>query len=400
MLYCTSYLFETVIIMNQIVEFVSSYLIFDETSLIVISILFLLFIIQAYFYLSYYRKPIASLKKAKENKGKDDLSVSIIIVSRNDSENLEQLLPLLLQQNYSNFEVIVVNDGSTDESQYYVERLAKTDERIYYTFSPISEDLSSDRRRVLAMTIGIKAAKNDVLLFTEPSCRPQNDNWIKLMANSFDSNTDIILAYNKLNPPHKFWGRVCRFDNLLFSLQYLSMALKNKPFIGTYRNIAYQKHLFFDHKGFSSTLNFSNSEEIFLNRIMTDSNTAIMMLPDSFTKTKIEDYRHWKNLKSIYCASKSFFKGHTAKRFSFETISRYLFYIAFVAAIVYSIYTQLWVYLIGAIVLFLVRNFIQLFILKSASKHFENKPFYFSLIILDLFQPLYNFIFYNYSRHK
>jgi len=389
--------------MDEILEFLNSYIVFDAWAFYILLGAFVLFVIQIYFYFIYYKKPASFYKKQMklgDDKVVEKLSVSVVLIAKNDSENLKQLIPLLLQQDYENYEIVVVNDGSTDESQEYLERLVKTESKVYSTFSSMYEDVNSEKQRVLAMTIGIKAAKNDVLLFTETSCRPTSNEWIRSMVKGFSANKDIVLGYNRFSTPSTLWGKVCRFDNLLFSLQYLSMAIKTKPFIGTYRNIAYRKHLFFDKKGFADVLNFNNSEEVFINRIMTKLNTSVVEDYASFTDTKIENYWHWNHIKSIYSETKKHLKGYTASRFSIDTISRYLFYLVTVGLLSYSIINQVWIYTVAASLLFLIRFFVQLYILKSAAKRLDTKPFYSSLILMDLLQPIYNYKFYKYSRRK
>ena len=389
--------------MNKIIELIQSLLIVNNPAIISISLLLVVVFIQLYFYLSYYRKPVSFYNKEKGNNNIDhnsNPSVSVIIIAKNESENLKKNIPFILKQDYPNFEVIVVNDGSTDESQFYLELLSKQDTRLYTTFLPQSEDKETDRRRILCMTLGIKAAKNEILLFTDAGACPNSLNWISSMARGFKNKNDVTIGYSKLDAPKSFWGKICSFDNLLFSLQYFSMAIKRKPFIGTYNNIAYRKKLFFDNKGFSQTLNYEYAEEVFLNRIMDSENTVVVLNQDSFVKIELENYSHWRTLKRVYCRSKKHFKNYTPKRFCIESFSRYLIYGITLCLSIYSIIEKLWLYLACAILLLLIRNLVQLFTLKKASIHFEIKPMYLFLPIADCFQPLYNFRFRALGKHR
>lgn len=389
--------------MDKVLELIQSQMVADNFAIIGLSILLIVFFIQIYFYISYYNKPLHFLNKEKDNSYKDNQhipSVSVIIVAKNESYNLKKNIPAILEQDYPNFEIIVVNDGSTDESQNYLEYLSKQDTRLYTTFLPLSEDKDADRRRILCMTLGIKAAKNEILLFTDAGATPNSLNWISLMVENLKNEKDIAIGYSNLVAPKSFWGRICSFDNLLFSLQYLSMAIKKKPFIGTYNNIAYRKNLFFDNKGFSQTLKYEYAEEVFLNKIMNSKNTVVVLNKDSFVKIELENYTHWKTLKQIYCRSKKYFKNYTPKRFKLESLTRYLIYAITLCISIYSIIENLWLYLICAILLLIIRNVIQLIVLKKASKHFEIKPTYLLLPITDLLQPFYNFRFKTIRKNK
>lgn len=387
--------------MDKVIELIHSQLIIDRPALYILIMLFVLFLIQVYFYLSYYRKPVAYFNK--ENKSisnLENLSVSIIIIAKNESENLEKNLPLILEQDYPNFEVVVVNDGSTDESQDYLELFSKTENRLYSTFLPLSEDKDVDRRRILCMTLGIKAAKNEILLFTDAGACPLSNQWISSMVQDLANNkNDIALGYSLLKAPKSFWGRIARFDNLLFTLQYFSKAIKMKPFIGTYNNIAYRKSLFFENKGFSKTLNYEYAEEVFLNQIITSQKTTVVLNKESFVTIDLENFSHWKTIKKVYCKSKKYFRGNTTNNFILESASRYLIYLVAVLAIIYTLFYKLWAYLIVAILMLLIRNLVQLLVLKKASKHFQSKPFYFSLPLIDLLQPIYNSMF-RFSKNK
>lgn len=387
----------------DIVDLILSYLIFDMIGIIGLSVLLLIFLVQLYFYLAYYRKPLNYFLKTTEKElDQDNLpSVSVIIIAKNESENLAENLPYVLDQDYPNYEVVVVNDGSTDESYHFLESLAKDNPHLYHTFSPISEDKDSDRRRILAMTIGIKAARNEVLLFTEAGSRPLSNKWIVSMVQNLSDDKEIVLGYSKFDiNSTSLWSKLAHFDNLLFSLQYLSKAIKQKPFTGTYRNIAYRKHLFFENKGFSSTLNFENAEEIFINRIMNSQNTAIEISNDSFTSTKIENFYHWKTLKTIYARAKSQFIDSTPNIFKAETYSRYIFHLLGVLGIAYCIICALWIYLVGFVLIYTIRFIIQSKILGRASVHFDSPLSKISLPALETLQPIYNNRFWRLSKKR
>lgn len=374
-----------------------SYFVYNYYVLIGLAVLFIIILIQVYYYLSYYNKVI-SYSDNKEEYSDKIPSVSVIIIAKNESENLAANLPLILSQDYKDFEVIVVNDGSTDESYSILDKLSKEDNKLYHTFSTLSDDLDSSRRRVLSMTIGIKAARNEVLLFTEAASKPMSNKWISSMMSSLESNKEIVIGYSLLEIKNTFWSKIAQFDNLIFSLQYLSMSIKNHPFIGVYRNIAYRKHLFFDNKGFSSTLSYDNAEEIFLNRIMTKDNTTISITKESFTSTKVENYSSWRNLKTIYLKAKSHLKHFTPKRFSVETASRYLLFIVAIYLITYCLIKNLWIYLTISVVLLILNQIIKITVLKKESKHFETSLNYLLYPILNLLQPIFNCYFLRSSK--
>lgn len=378
-----------------------SYFTLDVIGIALLSTLLIMLFIQIYFYLAYYKKPLSYLKQIADTHEEITPlpSVSVIIVAKDESENLAKCLPSILNQDYPDYEVIVVNDGSTDESEFLLKNLKREYPFLYSTFSPYSDANETIQNKVLPLTIGIKAARKDILLFTEADSLPMTNQWVKSMVNSL-ADKDIVVGYSRFTEGEDFSNKTALFDNLIFTLQYMSMAIKNKPFAGLYKNLAYRKHLFFDNKGFSATLNYDNAEEVFVNYIMTENNTAIALSQDSYVSTELDNFSHWRKIKTAYSRAKFNFKGFTGGVFSIETLSRYLFYSLTIASIVYSIISQLWVYLGAAILLFIIRYIIQIVILNKASDHFLTNRFHLSLPFLDLIQPYYNSYFSRISKSK
>lgn len=372
-----------------------SYLVLNEIEIAALSLFFVIFIIQLFFYFNYYKKPYSYARKRKNEEGFQDRTkpkVSVIIASENEADGLAENLPFILAQDYPDFEVIVVNDGSTDESETVLQSLNLKNPHLYHTYLPFSNDNHFGRRK-LALTIGIKAAKGDILLFTEPYSKPMSDKWISNMVNELPDNKEVVLGYSFYNQTKSFFNCMARFDNHLYSMQYLSMAIKNKGYIGTYRNIAFRKRLFFDKKGFAAHLNLENGEDVFLNQIITLYNTSVAVTQESFIETSIERYSLWKQIKKSYFQVKANIRGGASSIFNLETFTRYSFYLILIALIAYSVIVQHWLLLGISIVLFLIRFFVQLYVINKSAKYFSSGKFYFILLLLDILQPIYNLRF-------
>lgn len=380
-----------------------SYFQFGIIEIIILSILGVLFLIQIFYYCLFYNKPRLYYKKSITQTGdKQDQklpSVSVIIIATDEYNNLEQCLPVVLNQEYPDYEVIVVNNGLTDETDMLLKGLKLKYSHLYDTFLPKHSDTEASRKK-LASTIGIKAAKKDILLFTEADTIPAGNKWIASMMQQMEEDKDVVLGYCLFNKSKRFINRIARFDNLLYSLQYLSSAIKRKPFTGTSRNVAYRKELFFDNKGFSLFLNYEYSEGIFLNYIMNKRNTAVSLSPDSFVSTNLNSISKWKSIKNYQNKIKKYFRNFRffSNIFSGETISRYLFYILSVSSITYSIVEEKWGLLIIVGLLFIIKMITSLYIINKSASFFSAGKFRFSFIIIDLLQPIYNFIFRLRSR--
>jgi glycosyltransferase involved in cell wall biosynthesis len=379
--------------MEEFLQQIESLLELDSVDIILLALFFLFFLIQIYFYQAYYKKPLAKARLIDRGEdfkyGKSSTpKVSVIIVSVNESENLAKNLPFILDQDYPDFEVIVVNDGSTDESDILLESLKLKYANLYSTYLPLSNDKLLSRRK-LSLTLGVKAAKGDILLFTEPYSRPDTNRWIASMVEEFTEGKEVVLGYSYYQKDKKGYNRMARFDNLIFSLQYLSMSIKNKPYTGVYSNIAFNRHLFFDNKGFSSLLNIESGEKVFINKIMDSSNTSVSLSQDSFVENSLYTYSLWRQICRSYSNAKKHFKGFKDTRFLFEYYSRYIFYILFGVSVAKALIPLDILLLSVVCLLFIIRLVIQVLAINKSAGYFKSGKFYFSLILLDIFQPVY-----------
>ncbi|MCE5206006.1 MAG: glycosyltransferase [Porphyromonadaceae bacterium] len=367
--------------------------------------LILCFLIQLFFYLFLYSKPYTYQIKQKESSSStDDLpGISVIITSKNNSEELEKNLPFILEQDYPRFEVIVVNSGSTDETDIVLKAAELKYPQLYHTFVPDEADSINEKK--LALTLGIKAAKYDLLLFTEDFCKPCSNQWIQAYGKEFAKGYDIVLGFNKIKTEKKVPSRkFILYDNLIHHLKFLSMAILQRPFMGIGRNMAYKKDIFFAGKGYSSILNIEGGDDdLYINRIAREKNrkTGVVLSKESLTETfGVHNFFVWRALKSKHLYTKQFYKGFSAHLFGYETFTRYLFYVLFAGSLAWSILTANYPLLIFVSLLFIVRYGVQLLVINRNSMLFDHVTYHIHLIPFDLFQPFNNLRFRRYANRR
>ncbi|HJV77225.1 MAG TPA: glycosyltransferase, partial [Paludibacter sp.] len=309
---------------------------------------------------------------------------SVIICAKDESDNLRKFLPFVLQQDYPNFEVIVINDGSTDESGTLLNDLSVEYPNLRTTFVPVGANNLSTKK--LGLTLGIKAAKNDLLLFTDADCMPEDKFWIARMARNFNPETEFVLGYGAYFNKKGFLNRLITYDTLFIALQYLGMAAAHKPYMGVGRNMAYRKETFFAQKGFASTLHLSSGDDdLMVNKASTSENTRIEISPDSITWSEPnQTYKGWFYQKKRHLSVSAYYKSSSKFRLSLEPMTRGLFYLAFIAALVFGgLIVQ-----IATGVLFLARLIVQLCVINGSSKHFGERKYILTLPIFDIYLPL------------
>ena len=373
---------------------------FTSIDIILLSVTGVCFLVQLLYYLMYFAKPVRYGKKTLEENATNDTfinannerpGISVIVCAKNESENLKQFLPVLLTQDYPLYEVIVVNDGSTDTSDEVLRMLAKQYPHLYSTYIP--EHAKYLSRKKLAITIGLKAAKYDCLLFTEPNCFPVSNNWIKLMASHFNEQTDIVLGFSTFSKSTGFWSKYASYDNLFSGLKYLSFALSKKPYKGIGRNMAYKKELYYSNNGFSSHLNlFPGEDDLFINQCANKINVAVEVSPESITTTFVEGLQYWKETKICQFTTQRHYRFGPVAFWNLELFSRIFFYFSLAALIVCGWPDWKFTAIAGAF--YFIRFSLQSWVMHQTSSFWSIDKFTFTLPLFDLFQPVVNLYFY------
>lgn len=257
----------------------------------IILILFLIcMVIQVLFHQWVFRGLLSS--KKEETDSESLKSVSVIIAARNEATNLPSLIEVLKHQNHPDYEVIIVNDKSTDNTKEVLEqtKIDFTDLQVIN----IESTPSGWNGKKYALSQGIQAAKNEVLLFTDADCLPKSKAWASEVAIKFQDGTDIVLGFSPYEYRDGWLNRFIQFETLLTGLQYLGLASLGKPYMGVGRNWAIRRDIY-DLEFLQSIANITGGDDdLVINRLATKTNTAIITNPSSQTSSKPEE--SWSSL--------------------------------------------------------------------------------------------------------
>ncbi|MDR1500699.1 MAG: glycosyltransferase [Tannerellaceae bacterium] len=294
-----------------------------------------MFVVQVLYYRITYMRPWRVRAREGEGEGEDGLPpVSVVVYADNESSNLRANLPLLLNQDYPQYEVIVVNDGSTDESDEVLKLLENEYPHLYHTFIPQESKYLS--RRKLSLTIGIKAAKNDILLFTEATCSPLTNQWLRSVARNYTADTAIVLGFCAYRTGNGFFHKLVSYDNLLSGVQCISAALIRRPYSGSGKNLSYRKSLFYEYKGYSHTLALhAGDDDLFVNEFAKGDNTKAEYTRDGImSMSAYDNFAAWREMKVSRITTQSYFKGDRLMFYHAEKVSSALFLLSVIALIV------------------------------------------------------------------
>lgn len=367
-------------------------LIFDTTEKILLIATGVLFLLQILYYFCLYNRihrRNRAVRRENVHFTQELPPVSVIICARDESENLHRNLHSVLEQDYPQFEVIVINDGDRGESEDFLTLQEEKYPHLYHSFVPDSSRYIS--RKKLAVTLGIKASKYDWLVFTEANCQPQSDQWLKLIARNFTSRTQVVLGYSGYERGKGWLHKRVSFDNLFTSMRYLGFALAGSPYMGIGRNLAYRKELFYEQKGFSAHLNLQRGDDdLFINHVVTSENTRVETDANAIVRSQpVFRAKDWREEKIGYASTARFYRGPQRWLAGFETLSRMLFYGTWIAAVVIGILNFHWVVAGIAFFSWILRYTMQAIIINKTAKDLNDKRrYYFTLPIFDILQPM------------
>jgi biofilm PGA synthesis N-glycosyltransferase PgaC len=259
--------------------------------------------------------------------------VSVVICARNEATNLREFLPFVLDQNYPDFEVVVVNDRSWDGTREVLEAYAKTFPRLKLVHVPEGGKFIAGKK--FAVTMGIKAAAYDWLVFTDADCKPNSVNWLAGMQQPADPEIEIVLGYSPYLKTRGLLNSLIRFETFFTAVNYLAFAVKGMPYMGVGRNMAYRKSLFFKNKGFATHMHIpSGDDDLFVNANATRTNTAIQLNPETFVWS--EPKRTWagylRQKKRHFGAGKQYKAKHKFI-LSAQIIIQFLYYVLTITAV-------------------------------------------------------------------
>ena len=308
-------------------------------------------------------------------------AVSIIICARNERAFLESHLPEWLTLDYPDYEVIVMNDCSWDGSKDLLEEMEKKYDRL--KAHHLDEENLYQHDKKFPLTLGIKAAKNEVVLLTDADCVPKSKYWIQEMLASYHQpECELVIGYGAYQPKPGLLNKMIRFDTFLIALQYFSSTLRSRTYMATGRNLSYKKSLFFRNKGFASHNHIrSGDDDLFINRVANKRNTFIQFSQNSHTlSVPKSSFSEWINQKRRHVTTAVFYKTGDKLYIGMYFMAQILFFGGMLTSLIFSLQ---WIYPILG--LFLMKNCIQIIIFKKSMEKLDEKDLFLWVPILEIF---------------
>ena len=288
------------------------------------------------FYCLYYFLPLWFYK---DPESKTQHPVSVLVCGYNEYDNWQALIPLLLQQVYSKFELIFIDDRSTDESRFYLAQVAQ--EFPMVKIVTVKNTPAGFSPKKYALTLGIKVAQYEHLLFTDTDCRPVSDQWIAGMMSGYEPGASIVLGYSPYNKVKGFLNQLIRFETLLTAIQYLSFAVRGNAYMGVGRNLSYTKSLYYHNKGFASHIkSLGGDDDLFVGEAAENQKVSVVINPASFMLSRPKErYTDWITQKIRHLAAGRHYKTKHKGRIGIFILANIVFYVT--SIVLLSIHEQI-----------------------------------------------------------
>lgn len=306
--------------------------------------------------------------------------VSVIIAAKNEASNLKRFLPSIISQEYSTFEIILINDNSSDDTFKVMQGFNRINSNIKLINFKSTDTFFSSKKQ--ALTLGVKASKYKQLLFTDADCKPVSKYWIKTMCTHFSKEKVIVLGYGKYAEiKYSFLNKVIRFETLMAAIQYVSYAKNGIPYMGVGRNLAYTKDVFLEANGYGDHIKIhSGDDDLFINKVANHKNTAVCIDKESFTESIPEaSYKSWMRQKRRHISTAKYYKIKHKVLLSIFYLSNLFFWL--LAAILFANTGSLFT----VTMLFLLRMAMQFVVIGIASKKLNENHLLIWLPVLEIF---------------
>lgn len=305
-------------------------------------------------------------------------SVSIVICAHDEINSIKKNLPSILGQKYPEYEVIVVNDNSQDDSEMVLMQM-----QLKYPHLRVRDIRNSSkvmRGKKYPLTIGIRAASYDYVLLTDADCSVSSDYWLRDMAALFNSKKEIILGYAPFKKYPGILNRFIRYEGFITALQYFSFALAKMPYMGVGRNLAYRKQLFFDYNIYPKYPQLlSGDDDLLINAAANNINTDIQIRNSTFMhsepKRSWEEY--WLQKQRHVSTSKYYRLPHKLLLFAFA-FTNFLTYLILLVCLLYTSFQ------FEVLLLFISRLVAQGIVFKTTMKKLGEEDLFLIFPFMDI----------------
>lgn len=379
----------------------------NRTTLVLLILLVVGFIYLCLYYgLTYVRVARykgKKLPKPTEVKDSDLPPVSVVIVAHNESHFLKESLPYLLEQDYPNYEVVVVDYTSRDDTPFVLKVCSEN--YPYLKPVPFPQDVNMFKGKKYPLAIGIQSATKDVILLTDADCVPRGAGdsedkgfgWIRSIMCGYLHGASIVMGCSLLRQDKGALNAMQQYENLAFNASSLGSALMGNPYTASGRNLSYRRDFFFARGGFICHYHVpEGADDLFVNQNATRSNSVVVMDDDSAMVAQPRaTFRLWRQARRERMVTKHRYPLRDKAMLAAYPLSQWLFWGGWITLM--ALGTFPWQILLGVLVVKLAWQIVSVFLL---SKRFGVKRVAWFAPLFELYFLFSNTILYIFTLRK
>jgi cellulose synthase/poly-beta-1,6-N-acetylglucosamine synthase-like glycosyltransferase len=218
--------------------------------------------------------------------------LSVVVAARNEAEALPDLLDALDDQTHPTYEVVIVDDASTDETAPIAKHWVA--DRPHATLVRVSNPTSPRKKN--ALTRGIEAATHDLLAFTDADCTPPPD-WLSALAAAHAGTDDdcVLVGYSPLRGSGLL-GSFSRYETLVAGIYTVAAIGWGRPYMAVGRNLSYPRSVFEAVGGFAPVADsMSGDDDLFVQAVHRQDAAPVRPLLDDRTFVPTDAPASWRD---------------------------------------------------------------------------------------------------------
>ncbi len=312
-------------------------------------------------------------------------SFSVIIPVRNESKNIKNLLYYLENQSFSheNFEVIVVNDFSEDQTEAIVHEHINSS-KLSIKLMHLTDREKQGKKH--ALTLGVKEATYPFIITTDADCFMKPD-WLRSYNELVDSNTNMVAGPVGIVGE----GIFSRFQQAEFSglIGFGAVTIsRNSPAMCSGANLGFRKSVFEEVKGYEDNLfTPSGDDEFMLHSVMSKYPNSVKFLKDEKAVVETPAQETWSALQNQRTRWTSKWKHNRNGKIKVFAILFFIDYLLSFLMIIGLLVGQ--IPSLFVICVILLRFIVDYNYLRKVNAFLEGKSIFFAVLFLQILYPIH-----------
>lgn len=218
-----------------------------------------------------------------------EAKASVIVPFRNEEANLTRLLQAIKAQTHSSFEVIFVNDHSTDDSLNLLTHLMEDCK----LFPSKIISLKESQGKKSAITEGIAQSSGDIIVTTDADCW-FGENWLKAMMTAFEKPKIQMVTGPVVLEGFSFFQKLQRVEFGAVLASSAALIGLGKPTMANGANLAYRRKVFSEVEGFTGIEQTpSGDDELLLMKITKRYPEGVVFAKQKEAMMHTAALNHW-----------------------------------------------------------------------------------------------------------